>query len=471
MKKRFMTGIMAAAMTMSMMFGANGTLVAEASGLTQASDASTVKYWGVDFSKIDMLEEMFDYDYYKSQNADLVEVLGDDYTTLFKHFVYCGIYEGRTCNANFDPAAYASAYEDLKDAYGTDIFSYYEHYYYIGSKENRTLTTIEACANAGITVQSLCDENVKVSPFTYMIANKIGVYDYTAVQNALSNAVSNGSGFSSVISGNNADVVIVPQGDEEAMELCKGLELLCTITAKEESNDGYSVFIRQSINVDNEVGYGIYRAGELLKTYGSYDSSYTTGKYVKVYTAEGYVIKATDLGVVVYRLVEYTDEHSSHDSYPTITSYLCDEYIDTYGEYTERYIDSEGTVGTDYNISLEITDYDETGFTLETGVYNEENSFAIYNKYEIDSFGDNEIDSNTSVESNSVNSNTEGATDESSTNSSDNSIDDNTESINDSETSDNGTGDATVNTSTNNNVDNSTDNTHDDSTSTTNDGE
>ena len=100
------------------------TITSNAAGLTQTTDASKVTYGSLSKADVAVMKNLFDFEFYKAQNPDVVKVLGDNYNALFRHFCKCGIFEGRTCNPNFDPAAYASAYSDLKAKFGTDIVKF-----------------------------------------------------------------------------------------------------------------------------------------------------------------------------------------------------------------------------------------------------------------------------------------------------------------------------------------------------------
>ena len=182
-----------------------------AQGLTQTTDASKVVYSNVSASEIELLKSIFDFDYYKTQNPELVGLLGDNYNALFEHFYKYGLFEGRTCNANFDPAAYASAYSDLKSAFGTDILSYYKHYVTEGKNDpNRQITTLKACADNGITVQAITNPEVKITPQLYRVAEKFGTTNYAAVSNVVERAIVEAAavGGTAVISNGNESVVL-----------------------------------------------------------------------------------------------------------------------------------------------------------------------------------------------------------------------------------------------------------------------
>ena len=242
MRKKFLACMLAVSMVATTAIVAIPTLSSEAAGLTQATTADEVKYGTLTKNDTEIIKSLFDFDYYKSQNPELVEVLGDNYNELFKHFCLCGIFEGRTCNPNFDPAAYASAYKDLKGAYGNDIMKYYQHYATVGVKENRTITTVAACAEAGITVETLTSSEVKITPAIYQLAQKIGTTEYVAIQNAVNRAATKAA---KSVSANNTGTVATDNGSEnvavvvtnepmsEAVAAAKGLEKVSSISLKD----------------------------------------------------------------------------------------------------------------------------------------------------------------------------------------------------------------------------------------------
>ena len=289
-RKRIISLMMAVAISSSI---ATPAMTVKAEGLTQTTDAKRVVYGSISNSDIEILKSVFDFEYYKASNPDLVAVLGDNYDSIFAHFYLRGIFEGRTCNPNFDPAAYASAYGDLKEKFGTDIVKYYQHYALVGSKEDRPLTTIAACAEAGITVESISDESIKISPEAYAIAIQMGTTDFVTVQKAvnrvtasLNNAVSHSDETSSSDSSNtNASAdenVTIPEaqavviesvigeyvlatGFEDAYARAKGLKQVAKFKAGdrylvlwlvEGSEGGYAVYNRDDLD-EEKYPYGI----------------------------------------------------------------------------------------------------------------------------------------------------------------------------------------------------------------------
>lgn len=196
MVKRFSIAALAAALTISTFFSGT-SLTAHAEELTQIQNPEEVDYgnYGADFSNEDiaLLESMFDADYYALSNPDVLNIikaqLGDSYTEeaakalLFKHFSTCGLFEGRSLSANFNVMAFASAYADLKNAFGKDLLSYYKYAAtHDLAAEGRTITTVEAAAKAGITVTSVTNESVAITPQLYFVCEKLGVKDLQTVK-------------------------------------------------------------------------------------------------------------------------------------------------------------------------------------------------------------------------------------------------------------------------------------------------
>ena len=169
------------------------TLTSNAAELTQATSTDSVKYTKLSAADEKLLQQMFDYEYYKDHNPDVVAAIGDDPEKLFQHFVQCGIFEGRSENANFNPSAYASAYSDLSAAFGSDIMAYYRHYAVLGVNEARPVTNLAAAAKAGITVTPLTNPTVKLTPAVIAVAEAKGITDPTVATAVVAAASSNSS--------------------------------------------------------------------------------------------------------------------------------------------------------------------------------------------------------------------------------------------------------------------------------------
>lgn len=267
-KKKFLALMMAMAIV-----GAAGVpaITVEAQGLGQIQDASKVPYGSLTKEDKNIVKELFDFDFYKAENPDVVAVVGDNYDDLFKHFCLCGIFEGRTCNPNFDPSAYASANPDLAEKFGANIISYYKHYELVGSKEDsdsRKITTMDACAKAGITFQSLVSSDIRITPTVYAWAQKLHTNDFATVQNAVNKVVSSGtngnehggpSSTPAVVSTSQATYLLVPErADAEAYAKAKGFTKVDTITIPEGTSNTYlSLYVFKG-----QVGHAVYENWE-----------------------------------------------------------------------------------------------------------------------------------------------------------------------------------------------------------------
>lgn len=208
--------IMALALVIAMSAGAAGTVslnAMAAADFTQAKTPAQVTYGTLTESQLAIVNACFDAEFYAAKYDDVVEALGTDSEMLLKHFVMCGIFEGRKGWADFDPSAYASAYSDLKDKFGNDIPKYYSHYYNQGKAEGRNLTTIEACEAAGIKVVSFFDESALLPVDVYAASNLMGTTDYNTTSKALQAAVSNGA--ATVTNGDDTFVIVPTEKIEE----------------------------------------------------------------------------------------------------------------------------------------------------------------------------------------------------------------------------------------------------------------
>ena len=86
---------------------------------------------GVNYLKV------FDANYYKQMNPDVVAVFGSSDEAAFKHFIDYGMGEGRVASRNFNVKKYRNGYSDLRAAYGDDLAAYYLHYIRYGFYEGR----------------------------------------------------------------------------------------------------------------------------------------------------------------------------------------------------------------------------------------------------------------------------------------------------------------------------------------------
>ena len=77
---------------------------------------------------------VYDGNYYKHYYSDLVNLDGQ---SLINHFMEFGIKEGRRASKNFDVASYRAKNPDLVSVYGNDLKHYYYHYLFHGIEEGR----------------------------------------------------------------------------------------------------------------------------------------------------------------------------------------------------------------------------------------------------------------------------------------------------------------------------------------------
>lgn len=96
----------------------------------QAANNSNV-YGGVDYSAV------FDSEYYYNNYPDLQAAFGYNHKALLKHFVECGMAEGRVAKGTFKIDVYKERYADLVRAFGNDNKQYYLHFMNCGEKEGR----------------------------------------------------------------------------------------------------------------------------------------------------------------------------------------------------------------------------------------------------------------------------------------------------------------------------------------------
>ena len=94
---------------------------------------------GTDYSPV------YDFDFYTSNNGDVLSAFTTvkgglrfvDDAAVLRHFVSCGMAEGRRGNESFDVYGYRNRYTDLRKAFGLNLKGYYIHYLYCGIKEGR----------------------------------------------------------------------------------------------------------------------------------------------------------------------------------------------------------------------------------------------------------------------------------------------------------------------------------------------
>ena len=105
-------------------------------GKTKLSTGSSTVYNGVDY------KDVYNYDYYRTKNADLQKVFGTDSAKYLEHFVEYGMKEGRPASGDFILEIYKSNNADLCKAYGNNNVAYYKHYIDYGKAEGRNAKTL-----------------------------------------------------------------------------------------------------------------------------------------------------------------------------------------------------------------------------------------------------------------------------------------------------------------------------------------
>ena len=355
------------------------TIKVEAAGLTQAKDPSKVKYETVTADETQILKSIFDLEYYKAQNPDVVAAFGDNYDILFKHFCTYGVFEGRVCNENFDPAAYASAYSDLKEEFGSNILKYYEHYVSVGKAENRTYTTIEACANSGITVVSLSGEAARITPQIFKAAKALGTEDYGTVAYVVNVANSGGSSGGGVVASSTA---LAP----EVMK-AKGLTYAGTVTAADGSP--ISLYVIKG----SSEGYGAYTAytgsfsaapsfdnTTLIKATSGYEKP---SDFTPIASGSIYFDVFQDGGIEVSPDVYSDTASTGYTVEPTSSETSGTQIADPgYPSYV-MCVDKKGDADTEYKVGLDIEETD-SGVNLVVGTYNEADNFGYVKEYSIE---------------------------------------------------------------------------------------
>lgn len=79
----------------------------------------------------------FDADFYYNTYPDLQAAFGYDYNALYRHYLDCGLAEGRSGSAEFNCLVYRNNYPDLQASFGNDYRAYCVHYETYGKAEGR----------------------------------------------------------------------------------------------------------------------------------------------------------------------------------------------------------------------------------------------------------------------------------------------------------------------------------------------
>ena len=363
------------------------SITSEAAGLTQAATTDQVTYGKVSDADKALLMQLFDAEYYLSQNPDLAELYGNDIEALFNHFCTLGIFEGRTCNANFDPSAYASAYEDLS-LFGNDILKYYEHYLTVGVAENRNITTLAACAENGITVTSIVAPEIVITPAAYKVATLMETNDIAAVEYAIERAAVQAAESAQpvAITYGDTSVVIAPDSESSSSENsavlaeAKGM----TYAGKIEAGSGeWGAKFNLYIIKGTSGGYGVHT--------GETDAYSATA----VTSTEGYIAPDDiQLNIVADAQIYLNSSSNGIELTPcagSSSAKVTETSKETSGievadpEYPSivSIYDSNGTTSTEYTVSTSISENANGSIDFSIGAYNEADGFAVVADYEI----------------------------------------------------------------------------------------
>ena len=87
-------------------------------------------------------QAVYDYNFYRTHNADLQNAFGNDEARYINHFIQSGMAEGRQAKQQFNLTIYKSNYADLRQAFGNNNVAYYEHYVNAGQSEGRNAQTL-----------------------------------------------------------------------------------------------------------------------------------------------------------------------------------------------------------------------------------------------------------------------------------------------------------------------------------------
>ncbi len=93
--------------------------------------AYTTVYNGVDYAAV------YDYNEYVTRYPDVKKAYGLNDAAVLRHFVTCGMKEGRQASPLFSAQVYRENYGDLEHLFGDDWSKYFRHYLGQGMKEGR----------------------------------------------------------------------------------------------------------------------------------------------------------------------------------------------------------------------------------------------------------------------------------------------------------------------------------------------
>ena len=124
----------------------------------------TTVYDGTDYSAV------YDFDYYINKYSDMKRLFSNDDKAAIKHFVTCGMKEGRQGSSQFDWNVYRLNNADLSRLFGSNKALYYVHYVQYGKKEGRKATGTPNMTGAttvynGVDYRSVYDFNYYINKY------------------------------------------------------------------------------------------------------------------------------------------------------------------------------------------------------------------------------------------------------------------------------------------------------------------
>lgn len=108
------------------------------SNMSNSGETATIRHFAQTIEdKENIYISVYDYDYYKANNPDLVALYGNNREEYLNHFISAGMKEGRQGNQLFKLDVYKANNPDLVAAFGEDNVKYYEHFMKEGRAEGR----------------------------------------------------------------------------------------------------------------------------------------------------------------------------------------------------------------------------------------------------------------------------------------------------------------------------------------------
>ncbi|MDC7278722.1 hypothetical protein NXH64_04310 [Butyrivibrio fibrisolvens] len=349
-RKKFL----AMALAMSMVAGVAGTtLVSMNVSAAQIHDASQVNYGTLTAKELEMVNQYFDAEFYAAKYEDVVSVLGTDADLLYKHFVNCGIFEGREGWATYNV-------EDFKS---------------VVIAEDANFVSVEV----------------------YAASNLMGTTDYSTIERAAVSANENGA---SIVNTDEASYVVASAEVAEALAendphyekigtLNIGRDGECCILVYKKDNGYATKFLEgdytaiytgicETVSSCTDIvgfipfiGYDVAEANALSASYGIETFDVDTGVVVG---SEGAYFTLDDK-IEYVRPVEFEAPHARN-----MTNYTNNGYENN--AYTG--VDENATADTTFDISAG-TEADENGNVNVTAVIsNDETGFNYSITYQFD---------------------------------------------------------------------------------------